>query len=101
MGETIDNSASFWAWAEVLMVAEDRLGVEISDADSLDGRDRFAALTLRELASVVRRYLPSEPESDERALRAVLEAAATVAKASIEPADADRPILKALRFSHW
>jgi hypothetical protein len=101
MGVTVDDSAGFWTWAELVMVVEDRLGVMISDEDALGGRERFAALTLRELAGVILGYLSPEARSDERAVQVALEAASTLAKARIEPGDLDLPILEAMRFPHW
>ncbi len=83
------------------MCVEDRLAVVISDADALGGERRLAERTLRELAGVVRGYLPPVAESDARAEGLVLEAAAQVAGGPVTPADMDRPLLAAMRRVLW
>jgi hypothetical protein len=101
LGRNLDEVRAFAAWAEVLLCVEDRLGVSIADAEALDKAQRGADLTLRDLARLVSGYVPPGADSAWRALEVVLEAAATVARGVVAEADAERPLLEALRIPAW
>jgi hypothetical protein len=95
----VDNAVAFQTWAEVLLLVEERLGIAVSDAELLGGRQHFAGLTLREMVGVVESQLSVEPVAPGRVAAAVLDAASSVARHPVAPSRMSEPILLALDIS--
>ena len=103
MGAGRDEMSAFGLWAEILLGAEDRLGITnpgIPDGEVF-GTKPHRELTLRDLVRTVVGHVPPGADAEETATRLVLESAEEVAGRPVSKADMDRPLLEALGLPRW